>query len=424
MSNYDQVGGSTNDSETAPSESGTSSYGRSHRQLWQQVSIVATAAAAAALSGILAFGPDAGASVESSSQSHTLTFSFLEDCGQPPDPDIYYGAQCEMLTRNVYQGLVTYEPGSPTRKIVPALATSWTVSDQNQTYTFDLRKGVTFHDGTPFTSAAVAPSFARRIAVNGGPSYMVADVAKVETPSPYKVIIQLSAPNSSFLDELASAYAPSMLSPTGLAKFAGTDHDQTYLETHDLGTGPYELSESEPNVEYQLKAYQNYWGPKPYYTTVDFPVIDTISTEELEFSSGQIAGILHDIPASALKDYQSNSKVKVYRAPALQDEVLYVNPHKGFLQSTSARTTLFKAIDLKALVAAVFPYGGGTVAHQTIPNYMLPKQYGKENIPYDPDAFKKLVANLPSAEKNLTIGYETGTTADKELAEQVDSTLR
>ena len=69
---------------------------------------------------------------------------------------------------------------------MPELATSWSVSKNGLAYTLQLRHGVTFHDGTPFTSAAIAPDFARRAAVNGGPAYMVSDVASVQTPNPYR----------------------------------------------------------------------------------------------------------------------------------------------------------------------------------------------------------------------------------------------
>ncbi len=65
-----------------------------------------------------------------------------------------------------------------------SLATKWSASPDNKTFTLTLRDGVNFHDGTPFTSAAVKPSFDRRLAVNQGPAYMVSDVASVATPSP------------------------------------------------------------------------------------------------------------------------------------------------------------------------------------------------------------------------------------------------
>ena len=289
--------------------------------------------------------------------THTLTLSFLQDPGQPPDPDVYYAGSGLLLTRNMYQGLLTYKADTPNRVLEPELATSWTVSANKLVYTFQLRHGVLFHDGTPFTSAAVAPDFARRTAVNGGPAYQVADVASVQTPGPYTVVITLKTPNTAFLDYLASPYGPAMESPTALAANAGADNDQTYLETHDIGTGPYTLTEAKVGVMYQMKAFPQYWGPKPYYTTIDLPVIDNLSTEEIEFNDGQLDAILNNLTTSAIAQYSRNSKVSVYNLPTLQAETAYVNENKGFLTTTTNRIDLLEAIDAKALVAGVFPGG-------------------------------------------------------------------
>ena len=156
-----------------------------------------------------------------------MNLSFLQDPGQPPDPDVYYAGEGLLLTRNMYQGLLQYKTGTAQRVLEPELATSWTVSKNGLVYTFDLRHGVLFHDGTPFTSAAIAPDFARRAAVDGGPAYQVGDVASVETPNPYQAVITLKTPNTAFLDYLASPYGPVMESPSALAAHKGSNNDQT-----------------------------------------------------------------------------------------------------------------------------------------------------------------------------------------------------
>jgi ABC-type transport system substrate-binding protein len=249
-----------------------------------------------------------GSSSTSYPTSHTLQLSFLQDPGQPPDPDVYYAGQGLLLTRNMYEGLVKYQSGTSNRIIVPSLATSWDISNGGLTYTFQLRSGVLFHDGTPFDSSAIEPTFLRRAAVNGGPAYMVAGVASVQTPSPSTAVINLNAPNTAFLDYLASSYGPMMESPAALAKYAGTDNDQTYLQTHDIGTGPYTLTQAKVGVSYQVQAFPQYWGTKPYYTTVNMPVIDNLSSQEIQFNSGQLAGILHDLTAPAVAQYRASSK--------------------------------------------------------------------------------------------------------------------
>src|SRR3954465_11015746 len=90
-----------------------------------------------------------------------LHLSFLQDPGQPPDPDIYYAGQGLLLTTNIYEGLLRYAPGSATPAITGLLGKKWTASKDNKIFTLQLREGVKFHDGTPFTAEAVKPSFDR-----------------------------------------------------------------------------------------------------------------------------------------------------------------------------------------------------------------------------------------------------------------------
>ena len=355
--------------------------------------------------------------------SHTLQLSFLQDPGQPPDPDVYYAGEGLLLTRNLYEGLVKYQSGTASRVIVPSLATSWTVSNGGATYTFQLRHGVLFHDGTQFTSAAVAPSFARRTAVNGGPAYMVAGVSSVQTPSPYTVVINLSTPNTAFLDYLASSYGPVMESPTALAAHAGSDNDQTYLQTHDVGTGPYTLTQAKVGVSYQLQAFPGYWGKKPYYTTVDIPVIDNLSTQEIQFNSGQLAGILHDLTTPAVAQYRADSKVSFYSLPVIEEESVYINEHAGFLESQSDRQAVLQAINSKAIVAAVFP-GRATVPTQATPLGLLPAGFGNQGIKYDTAPLTSVVTKLPSGEKAITVGYDSGAPDDQLVAEQIAAELQ
>jgi peptide/nickel transport system substrate-binding protein len=306
---------------------------------------------------------------------------------------------------------------------MPSLANSWSISNGGLTYTFQLRQGVLFHDGTPFNSSSIQPSFQRRTAVNGGPAYMVAGVASVQTPSPYTAVINLTAPNTAFLDYLASSYGPMMESPTALAAHAGTDNDQTYLQTHDIGTGPFTLTQAKVGVSYQMKAFPQYWGKKPYYTTVNLPVIDNLSTQEIQFNSGQLAGILHDLTAPAVAQYRSSSAATFYSLPVLEEEGVYVNEHTGFLTSQTNRQALLQAINSKAIVAGVFP-NRATVPTQASPSGLLPAGFGKQGISYNPGAFGAVVRGLPSAQKQLTVGYDSGAPDDQLVAEQIAAELQ
>jgi peptide/nickel transport system substrate-binding protein len=346
----------------------------------------------------------------------TLQLSFLQDPGQPPDPDVFYGTQGLLLTTNVYEGLLTFQPATATATLAPALATSWTESPDHQSFTFQLRQGVTFHDGTPFTADAVKASFDRRAAVDQGPAYMVKDVASVENQSDHAVTVRLKSPDSSFLYELASPYGPKMLSPTALAANAGTDHAQTYLTTHDAGTGAYELSEAKVGERYQLKAYAGYWGKKPYYTTVELPVVADTSSQQLQLDSGSLAAILHDIPSSAVSTYKENPKFATYSLPTTLSDYMYVNPKTPAMSSLPMRTALLQAVDVDALAANAY-FGRGRAAKQIYPANINDPRYAAQNIVHDPAKLKAAVAALPAGSRSITIGHDASSPDNQQVAE-------
>ena len=336
-----------------------------------------------------------------------LHLSFLQDPGQPPDPDIYYAGQGLLLTTNIYEGLLQYKAGTEKAELEPLLATEWTASPDNKVFTFKLREGVKFHDGTPFTSAAVKASFDRRSAVNQGPAYMVADIESVTTQGDYGVTVTLKAPNSAFLDYLACPYGPRMLSPEGLKKNGGTDNAQGYLTNHDLGTGPFTLTAAEVGSKYELAAFGDYWGAKPYFEKVDIPVVTDVSAQQLQFNNGQIAAILHDLPSSAVQSYLDNRSFANYSLPTMMSNYLYLNPRKGMLTDAKNRNAVMQAVDLAELVKQTY-FGRGQVAGQIYPPNMMAPEFAKQSVTHDPSVLTSLAGGLPADQKAVTIGYDSG----------------
>ena len=387
----------------------------------------AAASCGAALAVVLALtgcgsSSKSGATV-SKPAGRVLNLSFLQDPGTgATDPDVYYAGQGIILQNNIYQGLLQYKPGTATPTIIPDLATSWAPSKNNTVFTLTLRHGVLFHDGTAFTSAAVEPSFKRRLAVGQGPAYMVAGVASVKTQGPYKVTITLKSPNPNFPAYLASAYGPRMMSPSGLAAHAGSDQAQTYLRTHDLGTGPYELTEAKIGSAYQLKAFGKYWGKKPYFTTVNLPVITDSSSQQLQFNKGALAAILHDLPESAVKAYLATKSVRSYSLPTQNSQFFYVNPKAGFLTTAAHRTALLEAINVKQIYQEAFS-GRAAIADQAYPAHMMAQGYATQHIPYTTTALSSLAKSLPANQRTLTIGYDSSSPDGQLIANIISAQL-
>lgn len=354
-------------------------------------------------------------------RSHTLHIAFLGEISQPPDPDIYYAGQGENIIDNVYQTLVQYKTDSAKPEIVPDLATSWKVSPDGLQYTFTLRKHVLFHDGTAFTCSAIEPDFQRRLAVDQGPAYMVQDVASVTCPSPYQAVITLKKPENDFLDLLASEYGPKMISPTALSEHAGSDHAEAWLASHDAGTGPYTMVKANPSTGYVLKYYPKYWGPKPYYTTIDISVVPSITTQELELEHGSLDVIEHSLPTRTIASFEHNASLRVYKMPTEQGEMFYLNPHAPGLSSPAVRKAIEDAVNKSAIVQTVYPDGAATVSHQIYPFGQLPSGLGLEHTGYDPSLLRKLAHQLSGV--TIDIAYQSGFPNQEELANVIQTEL-
>src|SRR5689334_10134935 len=384
---------------------------------------VAAVAATAILALTACGGSDSGSSTPNAAPTDkVLHLSFLQDPGQPPDPDIFYAGQGLLLTTNTYEGLLQYKAGTEKPELEPLLATEWTASPDNRVFTFKLRQGVKFHDGTPFTSAAVKASFDRRAAVNQGPAYMVADIDSVTTQGDYDVTVTLKAPNSAFLDYLACPYGPRMMSPDGLQKNAGSDHAQAYLTNHDLGTGPYTLTAAEVGSKYELTAFGDYWGAKPYFEKVDLPVITDVSAQQLQFNNGQLAAILHDLPSSAVQSYLDNKSFANYSLPAMMSNYVYINPRKGMMTDAKNRNAVMQAVDVDELVKQTY-FGRGKKAEQIYPPNMMAAQYAKQSVTHDPSVLSGIAAGLPADQKAVTIGYDSSNPDNQLISNLIQTQL-
>jgi peptide/nickel transport system substrate-binding protein len=197
-----------------------------------------------------------------------------------------------------------------------------------------------------------------------------------------------------------------MLSPTGLQKNGGSDFAQNYLTTHDLGTGPYTLTDAQVGSHYGMAAFPDYWGPKPYFEKVEMPVITDTSAQQLQFNNGQLSAILHDLPSSAVEQYLNNPKYSHYSLPTMMAGFVYINPNKGIMKDQATRTATMNAIDVDQLVKQTY-FGRGKIGAQMYPPYVLAAEYGKQVLKHDPSELTKIAAGLPADQKSITIGYDT-----------------
>lgn len=337
---------------------------------------------------------------------------------QVPDPDIFYEIEGNSLTTSVYEGLVRYKPDST--DIEPALAQSYEASPDGRTYTFKLRSGVTFHDGTPLDSAAAKASFERRTNVNSAPAYMLADVDSYATPDASTFVVKLKQPVSAFLDYLAAPYGPKMVSPKVLTEHAGDDFAQNWLKTHDGGTGPFQMTEFIPGDHYDLKAYDGYWGTKPQVQGIHISIIPDISTQRLKLESGDLSMIIHGLSLDDIKSLSNNSKFQVQRFPSFFKSLVFLNQNKGPFKDQALRNAVQAAVDRKAITSAV--YGeNGAVSDNMYPAGQMPAGQAADNTPLDPSKLKALVASLP--DKKVDLAYSSDDARNQRAAELLQTQL-
>ena len=391
---------------------------RSSRRLVLSVAVVATSLALAACTSSKN-AQSTNSSPSGKSHATTLHIALLDDMGVP-DPDVFYGSEGLMVTDSVYEGLLQYANNSTT--IIPSLASLPTVSSDGLTYTFTLHAGVTFHDGTALTSAAVKSSFARRTKINQGPAYMLAAVTSVDTPSALTAVVHLSHPVSAFLDYMASPWGPKILSPAEIsAHTVAGDEGQKWLGSHDAGSGPYTITSFIPNQKYVLSRFDGYWGTKAGFAEVDFAIQPSITTQELELEKGQLDMVMHGLSSQDLKALANKSGLVEHQYPAEVKTVAFVNPHSGPFTSVAARDALAQVLDKAKLTEEVFGKAG-TASTQIYPTGQLPPSATSSVVKYDPSVLKALVPSLPS--KKVDIGYDATEPRNQLMAELIQLELQ
>ena len=199
------------------------------------------------------------AATTASPQAKPVTFR-LAYSTEVPTIDPADGSTVNLLLQSpVYETLIRARPG--TMELVEAvLATSWDVSPDAKTYTFKLRQGVKFHDGTPFTAEAVKVSAERAMKIAKMSGTFLGPLDTVDIIDDYTVRFNLKEPYVPFLAALSSPAGLSIISPTALKQHEiGGDLAQEWLGTHEAGSGPYVLENWVREQNVSFTKFEDYW---------------------------------------------------------------------------------------------------------------------------------------------------------------------
>jgi peptide/nickel transport system substrate-binding protein len=312
------------------------------------------------------------------------------------DNQVSTNGETSEVTTQIYNLLVRAKPGQT--DIEPDLAESWTVSPDGLVYTFKLRKGVTFHDGTPFNAEAVKFNF-DRMADEKNPyhvtekglsfeywdSFMGDSYKESKVVDPYTFQIVLKKPNSPLLYNL-SIISFDIASPASFKKYGGQGVGQ-----HPVGTGPYKFVEWVRDDHVTLEANPNFFRKGlPKTKRVVMRVIKDNAARFLALKANEVQAIelpnTQDVLAA-----QKDPNLKVGFRPAFNTGWIRFNMNADIFKDKRIREAVALAINRQAIVQGLYA-GFGELANQHMPPSMWGRVANVKGWPYDPAKAKQLLA--------------------------------
>ena len=326
------------------------------------------------------------------------------------DPEAVLNNTSGFVMATIFDSLVKYKTGSV--DVEPGLAASWDVSADGLTYTFHLRKGIKFHDGTPFN----APNYVKTIKrlldkqdedsiFKTGPveSYIddtYGEVASYTAPDDDTVVFKFKESSAPFTTNLAMVWN-GVVSPTAVHKY-GKD-----FRNHPVGTGPFVFKEWRPGDQIVLDANPDYWGGKPKVDRIVFKVMPDAQAALLAIKRGDVH-ILADVGAQTVSGAKGDSNLVVLTQPGLAVSGVGLPFDTKPFSDKRVRQALNYAIDRDAIDKSLFQ---GLAAPMTSP---LPEaQWGFDpslkGYAYDPAKAKQLLAEAgyPNGFKTELLTYNS-----------------
>lgn len=296
-------------------------------------------------------------------------------------------AESDIINKLIFSGVTKWALNGSAEA---DLATKWTVSKNKLVWTFDLRKGVKWQDGKPFTSADVVYTYQDVVLNKATPTSkasVYSAVKQVRAAGPYKVQFILTTPFSDLPAYLAY-YAPVL--PQHILQGSNPFTNTQFNKVHPVGTGPYIMSKYTPGESITLTRNPHYFGAKPKIKTIVFHIIPTSTTEVSDLLSGGLSYInLTD--AQYLAPLAHNANFTVQKNADQTYYFAMVNTTMAPFNDLRVREALNYAINKKAMIQALLK-GYGKVA--TGPIAPLQKAYYDGNVqqyPYDPAKALKLL---------------------------------
>ncbi|MDE3111330.1 MAG: ABC transporter substrate-binding protein [Chloroflexota bacterium] len=277
--------------------------------------------------------------------------------------------------------------------IIPKLAESWDVPDP-KTYVLHLRKGVKFHDGTPFDAEAVKFNMDRFVdpKVKSQHSSELDNLAGVDVVDTYTVRYRLKAASAAFLP-LVYDWNGFISSPTALKKWGDNDYG-----VHPVGAGPFKFVEHQDAVHTVIERNPDYWDKgKPYLDRIEFKPILNDSTREVEVRSGT-SHIADQMPFQDVEKLKAMKEIVLVEVPGAKIYLPYWQVDQSpYGKSLEFRQALNWLIDREAIWSSVFFKTGAIGYDPFIPG-----------TPFADPSYKPFTHNVDKAKALLDQAYKSG----------------
>lgn len=271
-------------------------------------------------------------------------------------------------------------------KLEPELAEKWSISDDAKTYTFTLRGGLKFSDGSPIKASDVKFSLERARDLKGAPlGGMLSGIKQIEIPDDKTVIIKLDKPSAPMLSTLAM-FAASII-PEAAVKAAGDD-----FGTKPVGAGAFKLESWTHGDRVVLVRNPNYWeASRVKLDKIEWLYVPNDNTRVLKLQAGEVDAAIF-VPFNMIDQLQKDPNIDIHLDASSREDFLLINELHKPLQDVRVRQAICQAIDRQSIVKAVL-FNHGTIANSFVPAGALYYSPDNPTCAYDPAAAKKLLAD-------------------------------
>ena len=326
-----------------------------------------------------------GCTGDKKGKSDSITIGIPQDIEETLDPHNMVAAGTKEIFFNVFEGLV--KPDSD-GNIVPAIASEINVSDDGLAYTFTIREGAKFHDGTTVTAEDVQYSMNKCADIEGGNPLVPAlsNVKAVEVTDDGKVVIRLEVADNDFLANIATVSCA--IIPKNNADPA----------SNAIGTGPYKYVSRTPLENVIFEKFEDYWGEKANIKDVTFKICSNPDTIPMELEGGTIDMMAH--LTNAIRTQISTTNFNIESGTMNLVQALYLNHNFEPFKNPDVRMAMCYAVDKDAILDFVSDGEGVKIGSSMYPNF---RRYYDQSLadayPHDVEKAKLLLKNA---------GYENG----------------